>query len=63
MASIIICLNLAGVVMFFAQRIRTRTAWKAERARRSLWTAIGIWIVLLVALSGLVMASGAHRPT
>lgn len=62
-ASNIICLNLAGVVTFFFQRVRPRRAWEAERAERASWTAIVIWIVLLIMLIGLVLTSGAYRAT
>jgi len=46
----LICVNLSGVVVFLAQGIRPRTWWEAEKARRSTWTAIGMWTILLIIL-------------
>lgn len=44
------CVNLAGVATFLAQRVRPRTFWDAERARRATWIAIGSWLIALAAL-------------
>jgi uncharacterized hydrophobic protein (TIGR00341 family) len=48
-----ICVNLAGSVVLWWQRIRPRRAYKQKKARRALITAVAIWIGLLVLLVGL----------
>ncbi len=54
----LVSINLAGVVTFLLQGIRPRSWWEAERAKRAtLWAAI-LWLVLLLALAGLLALGG-----
>lgn len=57
----VVCLNLAAVVTFFAQRIRPRNAWDSERATRAIRIAIAIWIALLGILVALLVFGGPFR--
>lgn len=57
----LVCLNLAGVVTFFAQRIRPRTAWESERAKRATRWAVLIWAGLLAALVAVIVFGGGYR--
>lgn len=50
----VVCVNLAGVVTFLAQRVRPRTWWEAERASRATRTAVMIWIGMLLLLLMLI---------
>jgi uncharacterized hydrophobic protein (TIGR00341 family) len=43
----VICVNLAGVVTFVAQGIRPLTWWQADRARRAVRLAVGLWLLML----------------
>jgi uncharacterized membrane protein len=56
----IICINLAGVVTFFVQRIRPRTRWGDERAKTYLRKAVIIWVVLLAMLLATVLFAGDY---
>lgn len=49
------CVNLAGVAMFLAQRVRPRSWWDAERARRATRIAIASWLVALALLAGAIL--------
>lgn len=49
-----IAINLSGVLTFLAQGVRPRQHWEAERARRAVWTAIGLWFLLLAGLAVLI---------
>ncbi len=49
------CLNLAAVATFLAQRVRPRTWWEAERARRATWIAVTTWAVMLAILVLLIV--------
>lgn len=51
----IICINLAGVGTFLYQGIRPRHWWEAERARRMIRLAAGVWLGLLAALVVLIL--------
>lgn len=51
----VICINLAGTATFVFQGIRPRTWWEAERARRATWRALALWLLLLVALVGILL--------
>jgi uncharacterized hydrophobic protein (TIGR00341 family) len=53
------CVNLAAVATFLLQKIRPRTWWEAERARRATQLAVTIWIILLALLLGLMLLSHA----
>ena len=57
----VVCLNLAGVVTFFIQRIRPRRAWETERAQRATRWAVLIWLVLLAALVAVIVFGGEYR--
>lgn len=45
-----VCVNLAGVITFLAQRVRPRTWWEEARAKKASRLAVIIWISLLVVL-------------
>lgn len=49
------CINLAAVATFFIQKVRPRTWWEADRAKRATRRAATIWVVLLLALLGLML--------
>jgi uncharacterized membrane protein len=42
--------NLAGVATFLAQKIRPRSWWEAERARKATRMALVIWLGMLAVL-------------
>jgi uncharacterized hydrophobic protein (TIGR00341 family) len=46
----VVCVNLAGVATFWAQRIVPARYWEASRARRATRTAAILWTSLLLAL-------------
>lgn len=54
----LISINLAGVVTFLLQGVRPRSWWQAERAKKAGLLAAGVWLVLLLALLGLVALGG-----
>jgi hypothetical protein len=59
----IVCVNLAGVVTFFAQNIRPWTWWEADRARRATRIAIALSTLALPLLAGLIVVlSTGVRP-
>jgi uncharacterized hydrophobic protein (TIGR00341 family) len=41
------CINLAGIATFLAQRVRPRTWWEEERAKRASRAALGVWLVIV----------------
>jgi uncharacterized membrane protein len=47
----LICINLAGVVVFTLQGIRPRAWWEAKKARRATRISIVIWAVLFIILA------------
>lgn len=49
------CVNLAAVATFLIQKVRPRTWWEADRARRATRWAVATWIVLLVVLLSLIL--------
>lgn len=51
----ITCVNLAGVVTFFAQKIHPRKWWKAEHAKKSIRIAIALWLAMLLILSAVIL--------
>ena len=53
------CINLAGVVTFLAQRVRPRTWWEAEKARRAIRVAVALWTGMLLVLIVLIWLSGS----
>jgi uncharacterized hydrophobic protein (TIGR00341 family) len=58
LATNVIGVNLAGVATFLWQDVRPRYWWEAERAKRMVRVAGGIWLALLVALLALIYLSG-----
>jgi uncharacterized hydrophobic protein (TIGR00341 family) len=44
------CVNLAGVVTFLAQKVRPRTWWESERAKKATRLAITSWLAMLAVL-------------
>jgi len=48
------CVNLAGVVTFLFQRIRPRSWWEGQRAKKATRWAIIFWAVLLILLSAMI---------
>jgi uncharacterized hydrophobic protein (TIGR00341 family) len=51
----VVCLNLAGVVTFRMQRIRPRSWWEEDRARKSTRLAFWFLALLLAGLIGLML--------
>jgi uncharacterized hydrophobic protein (TIGR00341 family) len=51
------CVNLAAVVTFLVQKIRPRSWWEAERAKKATRIAVTIWIFTLLVLLGLMLLS------
>jgi uncharacterized membrane protein len=54
----LICVNLAGVTTFLVQGIRPTTWWEKDRASKAMRIAIGLWVTLLAALSGMILWVG-----
>ncbi|MFW5488507.1 MAG: TIGR00341 family protein [Desulfovibrio sp.] len=50
----VICLNLAGVVIFLVQGIRPLSWWEKERAKNATLRAAAMWTILLAALLGVL---------
>ena len=50
----VICVNLSGVLTFFAQGLRPRTWWETERATKATRIAVIVWTMLLLVLLGLI---------
>lgn len=51
----ITCVNLAGVATFLLRRVRPRTWWEAEKARRATKLAMGSWLVMLAILLAVIL--------
>jgi uncharacterized hydrophobic protein (TIGR00341 family) len=49
------CVNLAAVATFLAQKVRPRTWWEADRARKATRLAVTTWIFMLGLLAALMM--------
>lgn len=54
----LVSINLAGVVTFLLQGVRPRSWWQAERAKKAGLLSAGVWLVLLLALAGLLALGG-----
>ena len=54
------CINLAAVATFLLQKVRPRTWWETERARKATRRAAIAWIVLLVLLFLLMLLGHAE---
>jgi len=50
------CINLAAVGTFLIQKVRPRTWWEADRARKATWIAAGTWIIMLGIMVSLILA-------
>ncbi len=50
------CINLAAVATFLFQKVRPRTWWEADRAKRATRLAVTTWIVMLAVLLGLMLS-------
>jgi hypothetical protein len=48
------CINLAAVATFLVQRVRPRTWWEADRARKATRIAVAAWIGMLAILLGVI---------
>lgn len=53
----LICINLAGVVVFLAQGIRPLSWWEAEKAKKATLRAILAWAASLLVLGILIVLS------
>ncbi|MBW1981343.1 MAG: TIGR00341 family protein [Deltaproteobacteria bacterium] len=54
-AANLICINLAGVLVFLLQGVQPRLWWEAEMARRATQRAVIIWFALLLALVAVIL--------
>ncbi|MFO7587785.1 MAG: TIGR00341 family protein [Gemmatimonadota bacterium] len=59
----IVCVNLAAVVTFLAQRVRPRTWWEEEKAKRASWIALATWLALLAILVLILVLVDLPPPT
>jgi uncharacterized hydrophobic protein (TIGR00341 family) len=50
----IICINLAGVVTFLFRGVRPLTWWETRKAKKATLAAIIIWVLVLLALVGII---------
>ena len=46
----VVCVNLAGNVVFFVRGIRPRTWWEKEKAKRAMVIYVLVWLVTLIIL-------------
>lgn len=53
------CINLAGVITFLVQKIRPRTWWEAEQAKKATRVAITSWLVVLLILLVIIYISAS----
>jgi len=53
----LICINLAGVTVFYIQGVRPRNWWEVDKARRASRRALAIWSVLLIVLVAVIYLS------
>ncbi len=61
-ATNLVCVNLAAVVVFLASGIRPQ-AWAEEKnARRASITAMILWVLLLIAVAGLIWKAAPNVP-
>lgn len=49
------CVNLAAVATFLLQKVRPRSWWEAERARKATRLAVTTWVIMLSILLGLML--------
>lgn len=50
----VVCVNLAGVATFLAQKVRPRTWWEAEKAKKATRWAVVTWMTMLAVLVGIL---------
>ncbi len=50
------CINLAAVATFLVLKVRPRTWWEEERARKATRLAVATWVVMLAILLGLMLS-------
>lgn len=53
----VICVNLAGVLVFLLQGVRPMHWWEADRARRATRRALALWVLLLALLIAAIYLS------
>ncbi|HHP7235154.1 MAG TPA: TIGR00341 family protein [Desulfobacterales bacterium] len=53
------CINLAGVTTFLIQKIRPRTWWEAEQAKKATRVAIVSWLAVLLILLAIIYISAS----
>lgn len=53
----VICVNLAGTVMFYLQGVRPQHWWEAKRAARATRISVALWVGLLGALVAVILVS------
>lgn len=53
------CLNLAAVGTFLAQKVRPRTWWEAEKAKRATRIAVVSWLAMLLVLVAAILVIGS----
>ena len=58
----LICVNLAGVFTFLMQGVRPLWFWERDKARRYARRALAVWLILLVLLAVLILASQRWLP-
>jgi uncharacterized membrane protein len=49
------CINLAAVATFLVLKVRPRTWWEEERARKATRLAVATWVIMLAILLGLML--------
>jgi len=54
-ATNVACINLAAVATFLIQKVRPRSWWEEDRARRAIRIAVTSWVLLLLALAALIL--------
>ncbi len=53
----LICINLAGVTVFYIQGVSPRNWWEVDKARKASRRALMVWSILLVALVAVIYLS------
>lgn len=59
-ATNIVCVNLSGVVTFYAQGVRPRTWWEEAKAKKARIVALAIWTTLLAILFLVIFFASRH---
>lgn len=52
----VVSINLAGVVTFVVQGVNPKTWWEKKKAKKTVWTAVTIWVSLLFILIALILS-------